>query len=97
MGGVRAFPGLVYQLPGLTQESWEGLVTFEKPFLTIWGNNDPGNLGLPETQQTLLDRIPGTEGWDHVRLPEASHFLQDDQGEEIANRINDFIEASPLE
>lgn len=94
MGGVRAFPGLVYQLPGLTQESWEGLVTFEKPFLTIWGNNDPGNLGLPETQQALLDRIPGTEGWDHVRLPEASHFLQDDQGVEIANRVNEFIEAS---
>jgi haloalkane dehalogenase len=97
MGGVRAFPGLVYQLPGLTQESWEGLVTFEKPFLTIWGNNDPGNLGLPETQQTLLDRIPGTESWDHVRLPEASHFLQDDQGVEIANRVIEFIEASPLE
>lgn len=95
MGGVRAFPGLVYQLPGLTQESWEGLVTFEKPFLTIWGNNDPGNLGLPKTQQTLLDRIPGTESWDHVRLPEASHFLQDDQGEEIAQRIIEFIAASP--
>jgi haloalkane dehalogenase len=97
MGGPRAFPGLVFQLPGVTQVAWEGLETFEKPFLTIWGNNDPGDLGNPETQQELLDRIPGTEGWDHVRLEEASHFLQDDQGEEIANRINDFIEASPLE
>ena len=97
LGGARAFPGLTDQLPGVTQVAWEGLTTYEKPFLTIWGNNDSGNLGLPETQQQLLDRIPGTEGWDHVRLEEASHFLQDDQGEEIANRINDFIEASPLE
>jgi len=94
MGGPRAFPGLVNQLPGLTNAAWEGLGEFEKPFLTIWGDNDPGNLGRPVVQQALLDHIPGTEGWDHVRLAEASHFLQDDQGEEIARRINEFIAAS---
>lgn len=94
MGGSRAFPGLVNQLPGVTDPAWEGLGNFNKPFLTIWGGNDPGNLGNPEVQQTLIDHIPGSEGWDHVRLPEASHFLQDDQGEEIARRINEFIEAA---
>ncbi len=97
MGGPRAFPGLVNQLPGVTGAAWEGLGEFDNPFLTIWGGNDPGNLGRPEVQQALLDHIPGSEGWDHVRLPEASHFLQDDQGEVIANRINEFVEASPLE
>jgi haloalkane dehalogenase len=96
MGGPRAFPGLVNQLPGITQVAWEGLHAFEKPFLTIWGHNDPGNLGRPEVQQTLLDSIPGTEGWDHVRLPEASHFLQDDQGAEIARRVNEFVAQSPI-
>jgi len=97
MGGPRAFPGLVNQLPGITQVAWEGLHAFEKPFLTIWGNNDPGNLGRPEVQQTLLDGIPGTEGWDHVRLREASHFLQDDQGADIARRVNEFIARSPID
>jgi hypothetical protein len=29
-------------------------------------------------------------------LPEASHFLQDDQGEEIARRLVDFY-ATPIE
>jgi haloalkane dehalogenase len=95
MGGPRAFPGIVNQLPGITQVAWEGLYAFENPFLTIWGNNDPGNLGQPEIQQTLLDSIPGTAGWDHVRLEEASHFLQDDQGEEIARRVNAFIAQAP--
>ena len=94
MGGPRAFPGLVNQLPGVTDTAWDELAEFEKPFLTIWGGNDPGNLGRPEVQQALLDHIPGTEGWDHVRLPEASHFLQDDQGEEIARRVNEFIAAT---
>jgi haloalkane dehalogenase len=94
MGGPRAFPGLVNQLPGVTDAAWEGLGEFDKPFLTIWGGNDPGNLGRPETQQALLDHVPGTEGWDHVRLPDASHFLQDDQGEEIARRMTEFIAAT---
>ena len=95
MGGPRAFPGLANQLPGVTDSAWESLGEFDKPFLTIWGGNDPGNLGRPEVQQALIDHIPGTEGWDHVRLPEASHFLQDDQGEEIGRRIVEFIEATP--
>jgi pimeloyl-ACP methyl ester carboxylesterase len=94
MGGPRAFPGLVNQLPGVTQAAWEALGRFEKPFLTIWGGNDPGNLGRPMVQQALLDHIPGTAGWDHVRLLEASHFLQDDQGAEIARRVNDFVTQS---
>ena len=94
MGGPRAFPGLVNQLPGVTDAGWEGLGRFEKPFLTIWAGNDPGNLGQVEAQQGLIDHVPGSEGWDHVRLPEASHFLQDDQGEEIARRINEFIAAT---
>ncbi|MGD2155606.1 MAG: haloalkane dehalogenase [Anaerolineales bacterium] len=97
MGGPRAFPGLANQLPGVTDTAWEGLSMFEKPFLTIWASNDPGNLGRPEVQQALLDHVPGTEGWDHVRLPEASHFLQDDQGAEIARRINEFIAATVLD
>jgi haloalkane dehalogenase len=95
MGGPRAFSGLVNQLPGITQVAWEGLHPFEKPLLTIWGNNDPSNLGRPETLQPLLDRIPGTQVWDHVRLQEASHFLQDDRGAEIARRVNAFIAQSP--
>jgi haloalkane dehalogenase len=95
MGGVRAFPGLINQLPGVSDSGWAGLGEFDKPFLTIWGNNDGGNLGSPTVQQTLLDHIPGSVGWDHVRLEEASHFLQDDQGEEIARRVNEFIAASP--
>ena len=94
MGGPRAFPGLVNQLAGVTDAGWEGLGRFEKPFLTIWASNDPGNLGQLEVQQALIEHIPGSEGWDHVRLPEASHFLQDDQGAEIARRMNGFIAAT---
>ena len=92
MAGPRTFPSLANNtLPGLTQVAWEGLSTFDKPFLPIWGGNDPGQLGQPATQQALIDSIPGAAGQDHVRLPQASHFLQDNQGKEIAERVNAFI------
>jgi haloalkane dehalogenase len=85
----------VNELGGQTQDAWEGLQKYERPFLTVWAINDPGNLGSCEVQQNLIDNIPGAEGQPHTRLPEASHFLQDDQGAEIARRIVELIEATP--
>ena len=94
MAGPRVFPSLVNELGGENQAAWEGLMQFEKPFLTIWASNDPGNLGSCAMQNNLIDNIPGAEGLPHTRLPEASHFLQDDQGAEIARRIVELIEST---
>lgn len=97
MAGPRTFPSLVNDLAGVTKQAWEGLTSFTKPFLTIWASNDPGNLGQCSTQDNLICNIPGAEGQPHSRLPEASHFLQDDQGPEIAARLVDFIQQDTLE
>ena len=94
MAGIRVFPSLANELGGANQKSWEGLKAYKKPFLTIWGGNDPGNLGTQATQDNLTKNIPGAKGQPHVRLPKASHFLQDDQGQEIARRIVAFIKLS---
>ncbi len=95
MGGPRSFPGLARSLGGVTAPAWEGLSAFDKPFLTIWGGNDPGQLGQPLTQQQMIEAVPGAAGQPHARLPRASHFLQDDQGEEIARRMVAFMRANP--
>jgi haloalkane dehalogenase len=71
-------------------------MAFERPFLTLWASNDPGNLGSCEAQQIFIDNVPGAVDQPHDRLPEASHFLQDDQGEEIARRLVEFY-ATPIE
>jgi haloalkane dehalogenase len=63
--------------------------------LTIWASNDPGNAGQQETQDNLINNIPGAAGQPHTRLPEASHFLQDDQGAEIARLMVEFIADTP--
>jgi hypothetical protein len=36
----------------------------------------------------------GLRGLPHTRLPEASHFLRDDQGAEIARRIVELMEST---
>jgi haloalkane dehalogenase len=93
MSGPRVFPSLINEVGGVNQRAWQGLTEFEKPFLTVWASNDPGNLGSCEVQNRLIEEIPGAEGLPHTRLPEASHFLQDDQGAEIARRIVELIES----
>ena len=97
MAGPRVFPSLINDVPGATEDAWEGLSSFEKPFLTIWASNDPGFQGSCEAQQLLIDSVPGADGQPHTRVPEASHFLQDDQGEEIATRLVAFYEANGIE
>ena len=74
--GPRVFPYLVNECPGVNYEAWEGLTNYKKPFLTIWANNDPGNLGRCETQDHFINNVPGAADQPHVRLPEASHFLR---------------------
>jgi haloalkane dehalogenase len=95
MAGIRVFPSLVNELGGANQTSWDGLKAYTKPFLTIWAGNDPGNLGQCATQDNLICNIPGAKGQPHTRLPKASHFLQDDQGAEIAKRMVDFMSKTP--
>ncbi len=90
MGAPRTFPSFVNELGGQNAEAWEGLTSFDRPVLTLWAANDPGNLGQCATQEGLIADIAGARNQPHDRLPESSHFLQDDQGTEIATRLVDW-------
>ena len=91
MAGIRVFPSLINNLAGVNTESGAGLEAFKRPFLTIWAGNDGGGLGSCEMQDELFCKVVGAAAQPHARLPEKSHFLQDDQGPEIARRIVSFI------
>ncbi|MEM9954553.1 MAG: haloalkane dehalogenase [Chloroflexota bacterium] len=97
MAGPRSFPNLLNTLVGVLEPAQEGLLTYDKPFLTIFGGNDPGLAGEADVQDELIETIPGAEGQAHHRFPDASHFLQDDKGEEIAGMVNQFIADNPIE
>ncbi|GAA1911041.1 haloalkane dehalogenase [Nocardioides marmoribigeumensis] len=90
--GARAFPALVPTSPDdpavpANRAAWEALGRWEKPFLTLFGAGDPI---LGRADRPLQQHVPGAAGQPHDRLP-GGHFVQEDQGEEIARRVVAWI------
>jgi len=89
--GARAFPQLVPVEDGMdgiaqNQAAWEGLGAFDKPFLTLFGEDDPITGGLAPH---LIDRIKGAEGMPHAMLSTCGHFCQEDRPVELAQGVID--------
>ncbi len=93
--GARAFPQLVPTeesdpAVAANRNAWKALGTWEKPFLTAFGKKDP-ILGWAD--RILQTHVPGAHGRDHVDIPDAGHFVQEDAGEELATIVNTLIAA----
>ena len=94
MGAAR-FPLLVplkSDDPGAAEmlRTREALKRWEKPALVYFSDSDP--VFPPGVAKAMAGLIP-TAGEPEI-LPGASHFLQEDKGEEIADRILRFIDES---
>jgi haloalkane dehalogenase len=91
--GARQFPVLV---PTSSDDpasddnkaAWEVLKQWDKPFLTAFSDSDPVTGGGEKVFQKL---VPGTKGQPHTIIKNGGHFLQEDQGEALAQVVNDFI------
>lgn len=92
---IRTFPSMITAVDQNNVEAWKNLGEFEKPFLFLGGEGDT-NMGSLENQKRFTDHIPGTKGQSHQRYPNAGHFIQDDIGVELANKIISFIKANPM-
>jgi haloalkane dehalogenase len=89
--GARAFPQLVPvedDKPGVAanKAAWEGLAAFDKPFLTLFGEDDPV---LGKAGPLLAGRIKGAEGMPHAMLSTCGHFSQEDRPAELAQGMID--------
>ena len=62
-------------------------MTFDRPFLAIFGQNDPI---LGKGDRPLIGHIPGAEGQPHDRI-RGGHFIQEDSGPELARRMIDWM------
>jgi haloalkane dehalogenase len=86
--GARAFPALVpvrSDDPAVptNRRAWEGLGKFQKPFLCVFGKNDPI---LGSLDGSLIDHVPGAKNQPHERIW-GGHFVQEDRGDELARRL----------
>lgn len=74
---------------GANRAAWEVLSRFDKPFLTLFGDSDKITRGAEQVLQAL---VPGARGQRHAVLEKAGHYLLEDVGEVLAERVIDFIE-----
>ncbi len=94
--GARQFPMLVPVTPDdpasePNRRAWQVLRRWEKPFLTAFSDSDPITAGGAELFQQL---VPGTRGQPHATIEKAGHFLQEDQGERLAQVVVEFIRST---
>ena len=94
--GAHAFPALVpitSDAPGAAENraAWKTLERWQKPCLLMAGDKDPV-LGIPAAK-VFERRMPHAGAV--VVIADAGHFLQEDKGEEVADKIVAFIDATP--
>jgi haloalkane dehalogenase len=68
-------------------------MTFNKPFLCAFSDSDPVTAGGDKIMQKL---IPGCQGQAHTTIKQGGHFLQEDQGPQLADVILEFLTANPI-
>jgi haloalkane dehalogenase len=91
--GARIFPSLVPTSPedpasADNVEAWKVLAAFERPFLIAFSDSDPITRG---GDAPFAAKVPGAQGQPHTTIEGAAHFLQEDQGPELARVIVEFI------
>lgn len=94
LAGARAFPRLVPSTPDdpasdANRQAWQRLEQWRKPLLTLFGNRDPITRGMAKVFQ---QRVPGAQGQPHEWLKPAGHFIQEDQGAQLATKTLDWLQ-----
>ena len=76
-------------MPGVedNKRAWPALAAYDKPFLTLFGEDDPITRG---SEQFLIERIAGAQDQPHRTLPTCGHFCQEDQPELLAQGVIDM-------
>ena len=91
--GARIFPTLVPITPDAEEAmnnkmAWGQLMRWTKPFLTLFSDSDPIMAGL---EKHFIKNVPGAKGQPHEIITGGGHFLQEDKGEEIAEKMVEFL------
>ncbi len=91
---VRTFPSMVAAIEENNTQAWENLGRFDRPFLFLGGEQDI-NMGRMENQLRLTQHIPGANGQEHERYPNAAHFIQEDEGVALGHKVVEFMKKNP--
>ena len=93
--GARQFPVLVpssKEDPARKDQlaAWEILKKWEKPFLTCFSDQDPI---MKNGEKIFIKLIPGAQRQNHFITKNAGHFLQEDDGINLAKEMVNLIQS----
>lgn len=94
--GPRAMPLLVPTSPDdpaapANRSAWAKLCVSSTPMLVAFSDGDPITAAMAPV---FAREMAGAQGVDHPQIRDAGHFLQEDAGEELAERIVAFLRAT---
>ena len=98
MAGAAKWPLMVpvsQDDPGakVMNDARKALKTWQKPVLVMFSDKDPVTKGGDVFFRNL---IPTAKDQPEITIKDAGHFLQEDKGDEVADRILKFIERTPI-
>ncbi|MDO6541738.1 alpha/beta hydrolase family protein [Photobacterium sanguinicancri] len=65
---------------------WEKLKQWSKPVLTLFSDKDPF-LADRDYDEKFQQNFSGAKHQPHTTIKNASHFLQEDQSEQLADKV----------
>lgn len=88
--GPRKMPEIVASDLSDVYEDWKRLKQWEHPVLTLFSDKDPflADQGYDKLFQT---NFKGATGQPHITVTNASHFLQEDQFDELTSRVTRWL------
>ena len=93
--GARQFPTLVPTSPedpahDANVAAWAVLASFTRPFLCCFS----GDAITRGADAKFIREVPGAQGQAHTAISGSAHFLQEENGPELARVLNGFIIAN---
>lgn len=87
------FPSLIplhAGMAGVTENraTWQVLEQWQKPLVTAYSDADPSTR---DWQQLFQSRVPGAAGMPHTVIAGAGHFVQEEQGEAMAELVCEVV------
>lgn len=89
--GPRKMPEIVASELDQVNADWKKLKQWHKPVLTLFSDKDPflADQGYDKKFQA---NFSGAKGQPHITIENASHFLQEDQSQQLAENVISWLE-----
>jgi len=87
----RKMPEIVASELNDVNADWQKLKQWKKPVLTLFSDLDPFLAGQGYDTK-FQNNFQGAAGQPHITINNASHFLQEDQSQQLAVKVIDWLE-----